>query len=341
MKKQLFLFVMGVAAVLLFLETIFRVLPVSTATRNGYHIHPLIITYPAQHCFSVATGWDLKNAQHNCANNYGFLADRDFVYDTQAIALIGDSFVEANMLPAQQRLGAQLQAEIPTRAVYAMGGPGSSLLDYAERAKFAAEKFGIRTFVFILERGDIKQAICGSGNIHGPCLDAHTLEPRTELQTPPDALKRILRESALAQYVFSQIRFDISKAITNPFRPIVEKSAPAVKDLPLAGSEAVIANFLRQLSTIQDARFILLIDADRAHLFDTQVNEPLDLKALRNAAENMGAIVIDPAPAFRRFVLDSGETLEVGPYDRHWNGKAVQLLAGLVAQQLKELETHN
>jgi hypothetical protein len=334
MKRQPLAFATGVLAVLMLLEIIFRLLPVSTATRSGYYIRPLIITYPAHHCFTAATGWDLKNAQHNCANNYGFLADRDFVRDPQAIALIGDSFVEANMLPASQRLGAQLQAMLPGQVVYAMGGPGSSLLDYAERAKFAAEEFGIRRFVFIIERGDIEQVFCGSGNIHGPCLDARTLEPRTELQAPPGTLKRILRESALAQYVFSQIRFDISRAISNPFRPAVEKSALARKNLPLAASERVIATFFGRLSTIEGVRFMFLIDADRAHLFDTRVNDREDLKALRRAAEELGGAVIDPAPFFRRFVVDSGIALEVGPYDRHWNGKAVQLIAGLIAQHL-------
>ena len=79
MKRQLLLFVMGTVAVLAFMEALFRILPGPTATRSGYYIHPLILTYPASHCFTVATGWDLKNSQYNCANNLGFLADRDFV----------------------------------------------------------------------------------------------------------------------------------------------------------------------------------------------------------------------------------------------------------------------
>lgn len=335
MKKQLLPFAGGIVAVLILLEILFRILPVSTTTRTGYYIHPLIITYPAHHCFTMATGWDLRNSQHSCANNYGFLADRDFVHDPQAIALIGDSFVEANMLPAQRRLGAQLQARLPDKAIYAMGGPGSSLLDYAERARFAAEKFGIRTFVFILERGDVKQAICGSGNSHGPCLDARTLRPRTEVQAPPNALKRIVRESALAQYVFSQIRFDISKVISNPLRPTVPKSATSPKGLSLNASLQITGYFLEQLPKIEGARFIFLIDADRPHLFDTASNMNQDLKALRSAAASINASVIDPTPAFRKFVADTGRALEVGPYDHHWNASALEILANLIAQKLR------
>lgn len=338
MKNQLLLFATGILAVLLLLEAIFRLLPVSTATRSGYHIHPLIITYPAHHCLTAATGWDLKNSQHSCANNYGFLTDRDFVQDPQAIALIGDSFVEANMLPAHQRLDAQLETRLAGRPVYALGGPGSNLLDYAERAKFAADRFGIRTFVFILERGDVKQAICGSGNIHGPCLDAITLLPRTEIQRPPNALKRVVRESALAQYLFSQIRFDITKVLFNPLQPTATPSNPLRQDLSLSASTHVVSQFIRQISTIEGARFMFLIDADRAHLSDTLTREGDDLKTLKSAADAIRAVVIDPTEAFRASVADSGRALEVGPYDHHWNANTVQIVAESIAKRLPQLE---
>ncbi len=85
-----------------------------------------------------------------------------------AVALIGDSFVEASMLPAQERPGAQLErALVPTRPVYAMGVPGTALLDYAERIRLAHERFGVRDFVLLMERFDVRQSFCGSGNVGG------------------------------------------------------------------------------------------------------------------------------------------------------------------------------
>ena len=342
MKKQLFLFVIGVAAVLLLLETIFRILPVSTATRSGYYIHPLILTYPANHCFTAATGWDLKNAQHNCANNLGFLADHDFVHDPQAIALIGDSFVEANMLPANKRLGAQLEAKLSGKPVYALGGPGSNLLDYAERAKFAAEKFGVRTFIFILERGDIKQSICSSGNIHGPCLDAKTLLPKIEIQQPADALKRLLRESALAQYTFSQLKFNISTILSSVSQPAgVTKKTTRTVDVSLKSSSQILEYFFRQLSTIENAQFLFVVDADRPHLSDKKENNSIELKSLKNEINALNMIIIDPTAAFREFIIKSGRTLEVGNYDHHWNGETVGIIATLIANQLPLLAVKN
>lgn len=319
-------------AVLVILEIVFRVLPVSTVTRNGYYIHPLIVTYPPHHCFTIATGWDLKNAQRNCSNNLGFLADRDFVQDPRAIALIGDSFVEANMLPAKDRLAAQLEAELAGRPVYSMGGPGSNLLDYAERAKFAAEKFGTRTFVFVLERGDIRQSICGSGNVHGVCLDAKSLTLETHVLPPPSSIKRFVRESALAQYVFSQIKFDTSKLISRLLQTESIQNRLTAKPLPLETSSKVVRLFFERISGIREARFLFLIDADRTQTTETPLDQDDELAVFARAAVASQAPVIDPTREFGAFVRTSGRALEVGPYDHHWNASAVHIVASLISR---------
>ena len=41
--------VLGMLLVLLAVEGVMRLLPVSTATLSGYHFHPDIVTYPAHH----------------------------------------------------------------------------------------------------------------------------------------------------------------------------------------------------------------------------------------------------------------------------------------------------
>jgi len=83
---------------------------------------------------------------------------------------------------------------------------------YAERIRHAHDNFGVRDFVILMERGDVKQSLCGSGNVNGPCLDAQTLAPRVETIAPPGTVKKIFRHSALAQYVFGQLRFQTAPA---------------------------------------------------------------------------------------------------------------------------------
>ncbi len=206
MTRSLLLWLSGVASMLLLLEAICRVLPVSTSTETGYYTDPVILTYPVRHQWVMSTGWDLRNAQHMQANNLGYAAKHDFVRDERAIALIGDSYVEASMLDIADRPADQLERQLGTRPVYAMGGPGTALLDYAERVRYASEQLGVQDFVIMMERGDVRQSLCGSGNVNGPCLDPATLEPRVETLPPASTAKRWLRSSALAQYLVSQLR---------------------------------------------------------------------------------------------------------------------------------------
>lgn len=334
MKTRLLSFLAGVFAVLLVLEIAFQILPVATATRSGYYQHPLILSYPAGHCFISSTSWDLKNAQRNCANNIGFLAGRDFLPDRNAIGLIGDSYVEASMLPVGQRLAAMLENKLAGRPVYAFGGPGSNLLDYAERAKLAAEKFGIRTFVFILERGDIKQAQCGSGHIHGVCVDGATGQIRTETQPQPGALKRILRHSALAQYLVSQLKIDMSKLKPSAW------STPAVANVSLAAGisdelqNATVNAFFSQISKIQNSRLVFVVDPDRGHLLEVGVGERNDVAERIQQAGAGRVTVIDPGNAFKEHLVRTGRLLDVGPYDRHWNAEAIGIVAELAGKAL-------
>ncbi|HEY8908237.1 MAG TPA: hypothetical protein VIM63_19650, partial [Rhodoferax sp.] len=218
MLRSFSLWMAGVVSLVLALELLCRVLPVSTSTETGYYTDPVILTYPARHRWIAATGWDLRNAQTLVANNLGYAAHRDFVRDEHAVALIGDSFVEASMLPGADRPGEQLERLLRSRPVYAMGVPGTCLLDYAERIRYAHEQLGVRDFVIVMERGDVKQSLCGSGNNNGPCLDPKTLAPRIETLPPPGTVKRLLRHSALAQYLVSQIRLT-PQALLDQLRP--------------------------------------------------------------------------------------------------------------------------
>lgn len=76
----------GTVACLLLAESLCRVLPVSSATKAGYYIDPLILTYAPNHPWSYSTGWDLRNPQSLVTNAQGFVADHDFKPDPNAIA---------------------------------------------------------------------------------------------------------------------------------------------------------------------------------------------------------------------------------------------------------------
>ncbi len=343
--------VTGLMTVVLLAELVCRVLPVSTATVTGYHLDPLILTYPSGHRFRTATGWDLRNAQTLQANNLGFVSDVDFVPDPQAVALIGDSYVEASMLPSIDRLGPKLQGHLGDRPVYAMGGPGSSLLDYAERIRLGSERLGVRDFVVFLESGDIRQSLCGSGNIHGPCLDRQTLAPRITLQTPPSTLRRWVRESAFAQYLFSQLRvapdrlvpellalpqaalprLDRQSAATTPPSSApspVRSSGPSAQAL-----DAVAVSFFERVRPWVTGRLVVVLDRQR----NGEPPSELDAEVERFArlAQERGATVVDMAPLYREHATRSTLSLSVGPYDGHLNALGLGLVARAAGDALR------
>lgn len=318
------------------MELICRLLPVSTSTDTGYHVAPRILTYPPGHTFTVSTGWALLNARRHTSNNFGFLSERDFTTDTHAVAVIGDSLVEANMLADDQRLGSRLDRALGGNVpVYSMGGPGSSLLDYTERVQFARSRFGVRTFVVVIESGDVWQTICGSGNIHGPCLDGDSLDERVELQAPPGTLKRIVRESAFAQYLFSQLKVDpkaMLGRLTGAFRGSTRAAgAPtaseAARDKAHRDSAIIIGKFLDRLRIAPGERVILVVDCDCATGASSRKDPDAERLELMRRAQERGIAVLDLAPVFARYLARERRALVVGPYDHHWNGVANSLIA--------------
>jgi len=321
------------------------VLPVSTSTDTGYYTDPVILTYPPRHEWVASTGWDLRNAQHLVANNLGYAAHRDFVRDERAVALIGDSFVEASMLLASDRPGVQLEKSLGTRPVYAMGGPGTALLDYAERIRYAHDKLGVRDFVIMMERGDVAQSLCGSGNVNGPCLDRHTLAPRIETLAPASVAKRLLRHSALAQYLVSQLRFSpvglaasLKPAWLTAARSAPEPQAPT--DLgngienELRVVDAMTKIFLDRIKPHVPGKMVIVLDSDRHALYSSQPLPDMARERFIHLARQAGILVVDTQEVYAAHVAHSPLKLEVGPYDQHLNPLAIDLATRAAARAL-------
>lgn len=338
----------GFIAFVAMLELLFRLLPVSTATYTGYYVAPDILTYPPHHEWRVATGWDLRNPQTLRSNDHGFLAARDFHRNPQAVALIGDSYMEAAMLDEADRPGSQLERALGgSRPVYALACPGTALLDYAERVRFASERFGIRDFVIFLEERDVEQALCGSGNVHSACLDSSTLSRRNEHLPDASTAKRVLRHSALAQYIAGQLKVEPRRLASEAFvrqTPQPAAAAPAAVTDPAHGTaadlraeqvaEAVAGEFLRIIGTRASGRIVLIADTNRSRVqAGLPVHAPSRARFMA-LARDAGLVVVDMDPRYRDHFRLSSLSLSVGPYDGHLNPLGVSLVSQAAAQAL-------
>lgn len=339
---------LGMLGALLAAELVLQALPVSTATKSGYHHDPDLLTYPSHHEWTTSTGWDLRNAQRLRSNAWGFVATREFVPDSRAVALIGDSYVEASMLATESRPAAQLERALSAeRPVYSMGSPGTALVDHAQRIRVAAQAFGIRDFVLLLEPADARQSLCGSGNVHSRCLHRATLERRVERFSEPGLLKRILRHSALAQYFAGQLKLRPTELVSAMFTRVTPETAklsassgpvaPSAADTEQAHRrvDAVVAAFFEDASPYLQGKLVVVVDAQRAgpvasipSLLEVERARMIEQLAAR------GALVVDMQPIFARQMAASQRSLQVGPYDGHMNALSVQLATHAAAQRL-------
>ena len=346
MIKRALLLLAGILVVVLTAEIALRALPVSTATKTGYYLAPNILNYPPWHEWTAATGWDLRNAQRLRSNNMGFAAEHDFVAGSNAVGLIGDSYVEASMLPLAARPAAQLERALNRRLVYAMGGPGSSLLDYAERIDWAQRTLGLKTFVVLMEHVDASQVICGSGNVHAKCLLPDSLEPVIRRLPPSGLLKDVLRESALAQYLNSQLRLKATRLTSADFWSTGtpdKAAAPSLVTLPSVPAglsprqleiiDSAVEAFLRQIESLESTQVVFVIDMNRRNL-ESGVNQPDEGHYLAKRLAGRGQVVVQAEPLFREHQRQSPLRLDVGPYDAHLNRMGVTLLMQAVAKAI-------
>jgi hypothetical protein len=342
----------ALAVTALVVEILLRALPVSTATMAGYYFDADVLTYPAHHEWTVSTGWDMRNPQRLHSNNLGFVSRNEFQTDPTAIALVGDSYVEASMLEDGDRPAVQLQSLLGnSRKVYALGSPGTALLDHAQRIRLASRELEVVDFVIWLEPGDARQALCGSGNVHSRCLDPRTLEPRVERWSDPSWVKRVARHSALAQYLFGQLKLDLRKVADVTFRRTVpaEQAKPdrgpasagnAVGSQPVSARskkvvDAVLERFFEEIRPYHRGRMIFLVDGHRSAPPIKLSELDLERQYLIERLLARGAEVVDLQSTFVASFAESGLSLEVGPYDRHLNKLGVRVAMTQAAARLQ------
>src|SRR6185369_13404953 len=113
-RKELFINLLlslaSIAFCLLAAELVLRVLPVSTGLRSM----PVTAADPVLHFtpnrpFTNSLDWTMHNVVHGRVNNAGFVNDQDYVREgPPLIAVIGDSFIEAQMVSYAQSLQGRL-----------------------------------------------------------------------------------------------------------------------------------------------------------------------------------------------------------------------------------------
>ncbi|HYU13951.1 MAG TPA: hypothetical protein VEK82_15340 [Stellaceae bacterium] len=211
-RKSLLLLVGSMVLWFALAEGICRLVPV----HSGFEVQPVdaanpIIRLRANRDYLYSHGPFLTNVNRGHVNNYGFVNDQNYEpADTRPLlAVIGDSYIEAAMVPYPQTLqGRPAARQDGNRRVYSLASSGSSLLDYLYYAVYARQRLGAQWLVINVVGNDFDEMLLRykqspgfhyfteqtDGGLSPALIDYHSSWPRT-----------LLRQSALARYVVFNI----------------------------------------------------------------------------------------------------------------------------------------
>jgi hypothetical protein len=332
----------GAVLLLTVLEVLLRLLPV----QNGIAAGDPSIEWPTHRLvsdvhYTFSDAWNLRNVHRGVTNNMGYVAPFAYVPGTDAIAVVGNSFIEALMDRYQDTLQGQLAQDVhDAPAILNFGSSGASLPDYIGLGPMVSGRFHVRWVVILVVGGDFVKGFTPQPGFFGWRAAA---TPPVELR--PDRVRtgamRLVRSLAIVRYVRGNLEFDMRH-----FLHTSVKGAPqaCVRQGLQPGDVGLLAAYAEGLPAaygLPPSRVILVFDSDRAELYRSYgastestcpTRDDLALHKLAEAAANRGEHVINMEPIFAAYFRSTGRRLDYSPLDYHWNAVAHRLAAAQVAR---------
>jgi hypothetical protein len=345
---------LGVLASLAGLEIALRFLPVHT----GFRVAPVTAQAPVAHlqpneAFTFSTGWNFRNVNRGRINNAGFVNDQDYhKQDSKPLlAVVGDSFIEARMVPYADTLQGRLAKALePDFRVYSFAAGGAPMSQYLIWARQAVHDYGAKAVIINIVLNDFDESYIeyrASPVYWVYVADAHG-QLRLQLsEYRQSTIRSVLSKSVLARYLMINLKLEHFIQAT-PFW----HTAPAAPASTAGGqtgagdpddaearrmriSLAVIDAFFRDLEAMVElppGRILFLMDgfhypeagAGNAGTYADRMR-----KAFLAKAAGLGYGTIDLDPQFFARYRKTGETFEV-PDDWHWNATGHQVAADAV-----------
>jgi len=324
-------------------ELLLHAFPVSTGYNFGAVDSRRPIVHGGPHFrYTYSKDWNFHLANSGILNNYGFRSPVDYHADARSLAVIGNSYVQADGIEPSEtmpsRLGVMLQ-----RPAYAIGADGATLADYLAAARWAEYTFDSRTLLVLLTTGDLNHAC-------GPRLGGYYLAPSggtvalalvdRPVQSP---FKALINRSMLFRYVYDNLR--AAANWSNGWQRANDRDDTPVDPDKLAGllgctdrkfALAATTFLLRSFHEVENRRgarviFVLAPGYRREQLIDAGGVRDVDL--LARDAEADGFRVIPLRESFSD-ALQAGVRLDFLPIDAHWNTTAHAIAARTVASAL-------
>jgi len=351
---------LGVTATVLTLEVVLRAFPVN----EGLHATPVnqdnpILKFEPNRISTWSKRWNFSIVNKVKTNNYGFVNDID--YDPNAttplLAIVGDSYVEAAMVPYKQTAaGILARALAPKARAYSFGASGSALSQYLAYCRYARDTFRPDALVIVVDGNDYSESLLQYKSdpafhyfVRSP--DGTLILQRVDFEVT--LWRSLVRRSALGMYLATNVHAqNWAHYIKNYYFQFVSQSPPSLTDASagaerkrIVESQEAVDTFLKllpSLSGLPRSRIIMVVDGMRETIYDTERVASIAaymayVDVMRRyfiaKAQADGFEVIDMQPRFLDHYRRYGEKFEFAT-DRHWNPLGHTVVADAVQRSM-------
>lgn len=342
----------GLLACLLLLELLLRLLPVCQPPRAlpVDEANPVLRFEPnADLDWSRHADFSLRNRVH--VNNAGFISNQD--YDAGApgplLAVVGDSYVEALMVPWERTLHGRLAGAFEGRArVYSFGVSGAALSQYLAFARFARDVYRPSKALVLVVGNDFDESLPqykSAPGLHVFGRDGRGEPVLLRAGYQPSSLGRLALRSRLFLYLVHNLAVQglpgqLRSLLAAP-QPFVGQTAAKADAQRLADGRWAVDAFLALLPEafgLPGQDIVLLVDAPRPEIYDpaalAQASDSYFVRMrdyLLLRARQSGVGVLDLAGPMGQDFAARGRRFEF-PKDGHWSEEGHGLAARAVLE---------
>lgn len=335
------LFAMSTIMCLAVAEIALRFLPVAT----GLYVMPVTADNPVFHFtpdrdLFYSHDWNMEMANRRHVNNDGWVNDQDYHAEEQTplVAIIGDSFVEAAMVPYAQTFHGLLATSFEGKfRVYSFGASGAPLSQYLVWARYAVSRYNARGLVINVVGNDFDESRIEYKSSPGFWYYAPDSDGQLHLRLVeyrPGVKNALVLRSALLRYLlfnvgvghkfFSLMDWLRSHIRTGePLQRYVGFTPADPSPARIAASTAAVDAFFRELRAVglPPGCVTFSIDGFRyPGVGEREAGTYFDImrRYFREKAEADGYEAIDLDPFFLSRYKETRERFEY-PTDGHWN----------------------
>ncbi|MDH3626802.1 MAG: hypothetical protein OEV00_12710 [Acidobacteriota bacterium] len=331
----------GLAAILLsaVLELGLRLLPVNRglAAQAVTTDDPILHFRPNRDSY-YSHGWRMTLANPIHTNNAGYVSDLD--YSSEAphplLAIVGDSYIEAAMVPWESTAAGRLAREVEgTGAVYSFGVSGAPLSQYLAQVGDIRARYGADGYVVLVVGNDFDESLAQYKQDPGFHYFREQPDGSLSLELQPlqiGTARHLVRRSRLGMYLVANLKIlNVRSQLAargSGSDSWVGNTVAAAEQQRVEDSRRAVDTFLARLPAaagVTPERVLIVVDGIRPQLYEDRQLEKasssyfaLMRRYLLERGSSAGFEMLDMQPRFVQRFRRTAERFEFEE-DAHWN----------------------